>query len=181
MNLRKIKAFTLIELLVVIAIIGILAALIIVSLSGARNKATDTQRKNNARNLDTALAQYYLDNNTAYPAHATAGGTAIAATSVPTGLTTYLTGTQAYESPGNLTHKYISGTCTGPVGSCYAQAWLLGNKSEATTSTGNGVYAVTGATDAASTVTIGSLDPDLALVGGYLESTQKAFVTYGPQ
>ena len=61
------RAFTLIELLVVIAIIGILASLIIVSLSGARSKATDTQLKNNARNIDTALAQYYQDNNSKYP------------------------------------------------------------------------------------------------------------------
>src|SRR3990167_7695115 len=107
----KQRAFTLIELLVVIAIIGILASLIIVSLSGARGKAQDTQRKNNARNIDTALAQYYLDvNPNAYPTHAGVGGTAIVATTVPLGINTYLTGTQAYES--TLTHNYISGTGT---------------------------------------------------------------------
>ena len=60
------RGFTLIELLVVIAIIGILASLIIVSLSGARQKANDTTIKNNARNIDSALAQYNLDNGGRY-------------------------------------------------------------------------------------------------------------------
>jgi len=94
MNILKMKkGFTLIELLVVIAIIGILAALVIVSLAGARGKAQDAQIKNNIRAIGSAMEQYGLDNNSAYPGAAaaillsgsttsTCGGTANAALSV---------------------------------------------------------------------------------------------------
>ncbi len=67
------KGFTLIELLVVIAIIGILSAIGLVSLNGARERARDAKRKSDLSQISTALALYYDDNNSAYPAAATAG------------------------------------------------------------------------------------------------------------
>lgn len=61
------NAFTLIELLIVIAIIGILAGLIVVNLGGVRERGRDTQRKNDMKQLQTALRLYYNDYQT-YPA-----------------------------------------------------------------------------------------------------------------
>lgn len=60
------KGFTLIELLVVIAIIGLLSTLAVVALSSAREKARDSKRLSDLKQIQTALELYYTDNN-AYP------------------------------------------------------------------------------------------------------------------
>jgi len=64
--MNRSKGFTLIELLIVIAIIGILAAIVLVSLNDARTSARDTQRVGNLRNAQLAM-EIYFDDNGQYP------------------------------------------------------------------------------------------------------------------
>lgn len=66
--MTKRKGFTLIELLVVIAIIGTLSALLLPNFMGARERARDTQRKSDVKQIQKALELYKLDQNPpAYP------------------------------------------------------------------------------------------------------------------
>ena len=57
--MRKNKGFTLIELLVVIAIIGILASVVLASLSSARNKGKDAAVRSQLANMRAQAEIYY--------------------------------------------------------------------------------------------------------------------------
>ena len=66
------RGFTLIELLVVIAIIGILASIILASLSTAQAKGRDARRVSDIKQIQLALELYY-DANGTYPANIYSG------------------------------------------------------------------------------------------------------------
>jgi len=61
--MKKSKGFTLIELLVVIAIIGILAAIVLVSLRGVTPKAKDTRVQAEVAQIPSLAELYYSDND----------------------------------------------------------------------------------------------------------------------
>ena len=106
--MRTTKGFTLIELLVVIAIIGVLASIVMVSLSGAKAKSRDARRQADIKSIQLALSLYYSENGM-YPKSIYAG----AGTAPNSGLApAYLPKVPADPS--------YSGTCSdsGPSG-CY--------------------------------------------------------------
>lgn len=127
------RGFTLIELLIVIVIIGILAGIVVgVVGNSANNKAQDAKQKAIVHEVQNSLEQYFLDNNSTYPAAADAAA-----------MKTALVGANLLGSTVNvdaLTYAHVS----SPEG--YTLSFVLKNQNDSgdnVTATTPKTYAVT--------------------------------------
>jgi prepilin-type N-terminal cleavage/methylation domain-containing protein len=73
MRKQKQSGFTIVELLIVIVVIGILAALVLNTFSGAQAKARNAQAASTVRTYKAALMQYAVDYGK-YPGNSTTSG-----------------------------------------------------------------------------------------------------------
>lgn len=106
------KGFTIIELLVVIVIIGILVALALPQLFAAQARGRDTDRKNDLKNLQQKLENYYTDNDS-YPSSLPNTEAGIANADL--------------EGPRNTTYTYTAGDCVDTECQSYTLSAALEN------------------------------------------------------
>jgi len=134
------KAFTLIEMLIVIAVIGILAAIIIISVSGTRGKANATRSKADMQQIKNSIERAY----------SVEGCTTFDFTNAGTGNKATITCGGANYSDIQLPP---SGTYTLTIGACVdtgSTSWTKSGTCPTTTAAFGGAYTLT-ATNAGGT------------------------------
>ncbi|MCU0679963.1 MAG: type II secretion system GspH family protein, partial [Planctomycetes bacterium] len=130
---RKINAFTLIELLVVIAIIAILTTLSVLALQSAREKARNSKRIADIKQLKTALELYYNDANGYPPASAFVTGSALSYTDSQSGqVNTYINQIPSSPIPadGDCTQQNNSYSYSSANPSTYTLSYCLGGNTQ---------------------------------------------------
>ncbi|MFA6170941.1 MAG: prepilin-type N-terminal cleavage/methylation domain-containing protein [Patescibacteria group bacterium] len=123
--------FTLIELLVVISIIGFLSTLGVVNLKNAREKARDTTRLSDLKQLKNAMEMYFNDNRQ-YPPSAQTGIIGIGGT-IDASLRPYLQKTPidplgSSDTPANSVHFYYYDGDVNCTGGEYARIAVIYSK-----------------------------------------------------
>jgi prepilin-type N-terminal cleavage/methylation domain-containing protein len=103
---KKHRGFTLIELLVVIAIIGILATIVLVSMTGVQKSGRDTARKVDMRQITSAQQMFYSENDRYYTCSDTGGD--CGGEGWPSSIGTYMR--QTPSDPGTGTYVWIDNT-----------------------------------------------------------------------
>lgn len=124
--------FTLVELLVVISIIGVLAALGLVSFTGAQKQARDTARKSDLKQYQNSLEVFANKEGGLYPSRISASGdSATAVLCIDLGLTGCPKDPREDDDP-SFSYRYQSdGSGGGSVeGSKYVLWGKLENKEE---------------------------------------------------
>jgi len=113
----KKRGFTLIELLVVIAIIGVLATIVMVSLSGAKSKSRDAKRQADIKSIQLALSLYYNDNGmypkNIYSTSGSAPSNGLAPTYLPVVPRDPQSTTACTDSSGQYCYKYMAFASAG--------------------------------------------------------------------
>ena len=136
-KVQKQLGFTLIELLVVLAIIGTVTSLVMVNLTGVRERGRDGQRKADLVQMQTAFESYRADQGTYPAAPLPACGTALIA-----GGSTYMAKLPC--DPMNTGQQIYRYTTTG---STYTLTACLENEKDSQKDTTNVAAFCTGTTN----------------------------------